>query len=139
MIVRKLRAKKSWSQEQLADFCGLNVRTIQRVESGQKASIETLKCIASVFEVDISTLTKEIMVIDKKSETWKQLPWWFRFNMFGLGTRRQVFIIELGLFASAIVSCLADRNPIITFALTVSLYSTVWLIRYGDKKEVWSL
>ena len=139
MIVRKLRAKKSWSQEQLADFCGLNVRTIQRVESGQKASIETLKCIASVFEVDISTLTKEIIVIDKKSETWKQLPWWFRFNMFGLGTRRQVFIIELGLFASVIVSCIADRNPIFTFALIVSLYSTVWLIRYGDNKDVWSL
>jgi len=50
MIIRKLRAKRSWSQEQLADFCGLNVRTIQRVESGQKASLETLKSACLLFQ-----------------------------------------------------------------------------------------
>ena len=54
MIVRKLRSKYGWSQEQLAELCGLNVRTIQRVENGNKASLETLKSLASVFEVDIS-------------------------------------------------------------------------------------
>lgn len=42
MIVKKLRDKNRWSQEQLAEFSGLNVRTIQLVESGQKASLETL-------------------------------------------------------------------------------------------------
>jgi len=82
MILRKLRDKNGWSQEQLAEYSGLNVRTIQRVESGQKASIETLKCLASVFEVDISKLTEEITVIDKETEKWKKLPWWFRANMF---------------------------------------------------------
>ena len=42
MIVKKLRDRRGWTQEQLAECCGLNVRTIQRVESGNKASLETL-------------------------------------------------------------------------------------------------
>jgi transcriptional regulator with XRE-family HTH domain len=37
MIVKKLRDRKGWTQDQLAECCGLNVRTIQRVESGKKA------------------------------------------------------------------------------------------------------
>ena len=81
MIVRRLRAKRNWSQEQLADFSGLSVRTIQRVENGQKASLETLKCIAAVFEVEVSTLTEGITVIDKNSEDWQRLPWWFKGNL----------------------------------------------------------
>jgi transcriptional regulator with XRE-family HTH domain len=75
MILKKLRAEKNWSQEQVATFSGLSIRTIQRVESGQSASLETLKSLASVFEVNISKLTEEIKVIDKKSENWKAQPW----------------------------------------------------------------
>ena len=32
MIVRKLRIQRGWSQDQLAQFSGLSVRTIQRIE-----------------------------------------------------------------------------------------------------------
>ena len=74
MIVKKLRDRNGWTQEQLAECCALNVRTIQRVESGKKASLETLQSLASVFEVNISKLTEEITVIDKESENWKVLP-----------------------------------------------------------------
>jgi transcriptional regulator with XRE-family HTH domain len=59
MIVRKLRLEKCWSQEQLAEFSGLSVRTIQRIERGQKPSLETLKSLAAVFEIDASELTME--------------------------------------------------------------------------------
>lgn len=68
MIVKKLRNKKAWSQEELAEICGLNVRTIQRVESGNKASLETLRSLASVYEVELPTRTEEITVIVKTSE-----------------------------------------------------------------------
>ncbi|HGP5185940.1 TPA: helix-turn-helix domain-containing protein, partial [Vibrio cholerae O1] len=67
-MIKKLRERKNWSQEQLATMSGLSVRTIQRIESGNKASIESLKSLASVFEVDISKLLEEITVIDKDSE-----------------------------------------------------------------------
>ncbi|WP_139182672.1 helix-turn-helix domain-containing protein, partial [Vibrio cholerae] len=61
-MIKKLRERKNWSQEQLATMSGLSVRTIQRIESGNKASIESLKSLASVFEVDISKLLEEITV-----------------------------------------------------------------------------
>lgn len=137
MIVRKLRDKNAWSQEQLAEYSGLNVRTIQRVESGQKASLETLKCLASVFEVNISTLTEEITVIDKEAEKWKNLPWWFRANMFGVNSRRHVLIIEFTLlifsFASWIFFPSMFATPIAFFAT----YLTGWIVRYGDKNDAW--
>nr|WP_241664572.1 helix-turn-helix transcriptional regulator [Ningiella ruwaisensis] len=36
--IRKLRAIKCWSQEELATASGLNVRTIQRLEKNGTAS-----------------------------------------------------------------------------------------------------
>ena len=57
-MIKRLRENRNWSQEQLATMSGLSVRTIQRIESGNKASLESLKSLAAVFEVDISTLTE---------------------------------------------------------------------------------
>jgi transcriptional regulator with XRE-family HTH domain len=54
-----MRLKRNWSQQQLADASGLSSRTVQRIEAGQPASVETLKCLAAVFEVDIATLKPE--------------------------------------------------------------------------------
>ena len=59
MLIQKLRLKHGWSQQQLADASGLSVRTIQRIEAGHPASVETLKSLAAVFEVDFSTLNPE--------------------------------------------------------------------------------
>lgn len=56
MIVQKLRLQKGWSQAQLAELSGLNVRTIQRIERGDPASNESLKALASVFEMDFNEL-----------------------------------------------------------------------------------
>ena len=58
-MIKKIRISKGWSQEQLAQFSGLSVRTIQRIERGHNAGLESLKCLAAVFELDISTLQKE--------------------------------------------------------------------------------
>ena len=60
MIIRKLRIKNGWSQDQLAQMSGLNVRTIQRIERGHKASVESVKSLAAVFELDFTSLTPEI-------------------------------------------------------------------------------
>lgn len=59
MSIQKLRLQHGWSQQQLAEASGLSVRTIQRIESGQPASLESLKCLAAVFEVDLATLSPE--------------------------------------------------------------------------------
>jgi transcriptional regulator with XRE-family HTH domain len=70
MLVYKLRLQKGWSQEQLADLSGLSVRTIQRIENGQAASVESLKSLASVFEVDFNTLKEPPM----SSNTTSSMP-----------------------------------------------------------------
>ena len=56
IIVRKLRLQRGWTQDQLAEFAGISVRSVQRIERGADASLETLKGLAAVFEVDLSTL-----------------------------------------------------------------------------------
>ena len=61
MLVQKLRVQRGWSQEQLAELTGLSTRTIQRIERGKKASAESLKAIAAVFEVDLSALREPDM------------------------------------------------------------------------------
>jgi transcriptional regulator with XRE-family HTH domain len=56
MIIRKLRLERSWSQQQLAEYSGLSIRTIQRLEKGQAPSEESAKCLAAVFEVNSDDL-----------------------------------------------------------------------------------
>ncbi len=66
MLVRKLRIEKGWSQETLAEISGLSVRTIQRIERGGNASLESLGALAAVFEVDIATLVTETSMYKQK-------------------------------------------------------------------------
>lgn len=56
IIVRKLRLQRGWTQEDVARFAGLSVRSVQRVERGQTGSLETMKALAAVFETDVATL-----------------------------------------------------------------------------------
>ncbi|MCC3862487.1 2TM domain-containing protein [Pseudemcibacter aquimaris] len=59
MSVRKLRKDNGWSQEQLAQISGLSVRTIQRIEQGGKAGLDSLKALAAAFDVNIRDLINE--------------------------------------------------------------------------------
>lgn len=69
MQVQKLRLQRGWSQQQLAELSGLSVRTIQRIENGSAASTESLKSLASVFEIDFSTLSSEPAMPDTPTPT----------------------------------------------------------------------
>ena len=55
-LVRQLRSKANWSQEDLAAASGLSIRTIQRVESDGKAGLETRRALAAAFGVEARTL-----------------------------------------------------------------------------------
>jgi len=54
--LRELRIARRWSQKQLATLSGLNLRTIQRLESGAKISQESLRALCAVFEVPAERL-----------------------------------------------------------------------------------
>jgi transcriptional regulator with XRE-family HTH domain len=55
-LVKKLRTAKGWSQEQLSEACGLSLRTIQRLENGGSASIESVRALAAAFGIDPTEL-----------------------------------------------------------------------------------
>ncbi|MGF1686572.1 2TM domain-containing protein [Photobacterium japonica] len=59
MIIRKLRLQRGWSQDQLAEMSGLSIRTVQRIERGQKPGLESLKSLAAVFETTVAELQQE--------------------------------------------------------------------------------
>ena len=61
-LVKKLRTSKPWSQEQLSDASGLNLRTIQRLESMGKASIDSVRALADAFEVE----PKELIWVEEE-------------------------------------------------------------------------
>ena len=67
MIIRKLRLEKGWSQEQLAQISGVSTRTIQRIERGKTASLESLKCLAAVFETEVTNLREDLAMTDSPS------------------------------------------------------------------------
>ncbi|MBT8071463.1 MAG: helix-turn-helix domain-containing protein [Gammaproteobacteria bacterium] len=58
-LIIKQRKEKHWTQEELAIATGLNVRTIQRVESEASASLESKKALASALDINIQDLDFE--------------------------------------------------------------------------------
>ena len=57
--VKKLKFERHWSQNQLSDMSGLSIKTNQRIEKGENAGLESLKSLASVFEINITDSDKK--------------------------------------------------------------------------------
>lgn len=152
MIVKRLRQKNHWSQDQLSTLSGLSLRTIQRIESGNKASLESLKSLAAVFEVDISTLEQEIMVIDKNSRRWKKNPFWLRALFWGsnrvwLSRRKDALTFEVIILVVAVLMLAAGllhpdeskKLPLVFCSLAAAFSAYIWavLVRLSDKYSIW--
>jgi transcriptional regulator with XRE-family HTH domain len=56
--IKRLRAERAWSQEQLAEIADVSLRTIQRVESDGSASRETRMALAAAFDIDLLDLAE---------------------------------------------------------------------------------
>ena len=54
--LKALRGSKNWTQQHLAEVCGLSMRTIQRVEKDGVASNETVAAYAAIFELEATEL-----------------------------------------------------------------------------------
>ena len=146
MILKELRLSRHISQEQLAQMSGLNVRTIQRIESGHNASFESLKCLAAALDVDVKTLNQETFMIDKNTLNWQRLPMflkiWFAFNFLQIRpSRRTVVRVEkISHFFGFLFCCLgfvseaALTGGIIMLATAYSYYLLKW---QGDKYGIW--
>ena len=78
MVLKQLRVSRHLAQGQLAEMSGLNVRTIQRIESGHNASLESLKCLAFVLEVNVDILQQMRLDMKTQKELWQAAPLWVR-------------------------------------------------------------
>ena len=146
MILKQLRISRHLSQEQLADMSGLNVRTIQRLESGHNASVESLKCIAAALEVDIATLQQERFEMDKNSGNWHTLPFWlkcwFSINFLSFRpTRRVTTRILVISHVSGFILCVAGfvSEPALAGGLIMlaNAYLFMLLRWQGDEYGIW--
>ena len=78
--LKKMRLERHWSQDQLAEMSGLSIRTIQRIENGENAGLESLKSLASVFEINITDSNKkeEMEQIRKEEEYVQNLKGFYK-------------------------------------------------------------
>jgi transcriptional regulator with XRE-family HTH domain len=87
--IKKMRLERHWSQDQLAEMSGLSIRTIQRIENGENAGLESLKSLAAVFEINIADSDKnEELEQIRKEEAYVQ-------NVKGLYKLSAVAILSL--------------------------------------------
>ena len=72
-FIKQKRTINGWTQQHLADMCGVSLRTVQRVERYGQASNETVSSLASVLEVnrieiiEIIPQENDFEIDDKKS------------------------------------------------------------------------
>ncbi|OUS21707.1 transcriptional regulator ['Osedax' symbiont bacterium Rs2_46_30_T18] len=146
MILKELRISRQLSQEQLAQMSGLNVRTIQRIESGKNASVESLKCLSSTLEVDLSTLNQQKFAIDKTSENWRNLPLllkiWFIFNFLQFRPNRETAQrVEVVSHSSGFIFCclgLVNEAALVGGLMMLTTGYLFHLLKWqGDKYGIW--
>lgn len=67
-LISELRKSRGWTQERLAEESGLSVRTIQRLEGGDDASLDTLRVISETLDVPINKLFERVEDTAKEKE-----------------------------------------------------------------------
>ena len=153
--MKGLRQDRNWSQEQLAEMSGLGLRTIQRIESGDKAGAESLAALSATFGIEIAHLEREL-AMDKTSNEWKKRPAWVRGLFFGSGRvqmdKRQhrmleVFAITAGIVfvaavlfgASKIFIPGSAKVPLLVCGSLMFLAAYLMSVigRVGDRFSVW--
>lgn len=54
------RKQRNWTQQHLADACGISLRTVQRVERDGQASNETVQALNAVLDIERSQQSQDI-------------------------------------------------------------------------------
>ncbi|GMM83288.1 helix-turn-helix domain-containing protein [Pseudoalteromonas sp. MTN2-4] len=146
MVLKQLRVSRHLTQEQLAEMSGLNVRTIQRIESGQNASLESLKCLASVLEVNVDTLQRTRLDMKTQEELWQAAPlWvrcWFTLNYLNLtpskyATVRALFTCHISGYLFCLLGLISQpalAGGIIMLGVGYFFNFCLWL---GNKYSIW--
>ena len=93
--IKRWREERRWSQEHLAELAGLGLRTVQRIETGEHASHESLMALAAAYNVDVTALS-----IDQEIEAAKIVK---RQNAKARGALRLSFLIHFASYVLGVV------------------------------------
>jgi transcriptional regulator with XRE-family HTH domain len=95
--IKKMRLERHWSQEQLSEMSGLSISTIQRIEKGENAGLESLKSLAAVFEINIADSDKkeEIEQIRKEDEYVQNLKGFYKLSAIAFCSLLVPFILAV--------------------------------------------
>ncbi|CCQ11564.1 hypothetical protein PALB_24650 [Pseudoalteromonas luteoviolacea B = ATCC 29581] len=146
MILKELRLSKQLSQEQLARMSGLSVRTIQRIERGENASLESKKCLAAALEVDIATLEQDVFRHEDNRKNWSQLPMflklWFGFHYLQFHPSRKVatraeWLSHISGFVFCFLGLVNEAALVGGLMMLSSAYLFTALKWQGDKYAIW--
>ncbi|QXP74307.1 helix-turn-helix transcriptional regulator [Tenacibaculum sp. AHE15PA] len=138
--LKKLRLARHWSQEQLSEMSGLSVRTIQRVEKGENAGLESLKSLAAVFEIDIATSDKkeEVDQLRKEEDYIENLKGFYKLLGIALLSLLVPFILALNdsdLWSVFLWVLLSWGVLLGIYSLTIfDFFGTSWKQKMVNKK-----
>jgi DNA-binding XRE family transcriptional regulator len=100
--IKRLRDAEGWGQDWVAQAADISKRTYQRIEAGEGCSIETLKSIASVFDVNFKALLPPpAPVADDQVDSFK--PSWLRLSLASI----QLLIIKPVWISVVVISVIA--------------------------------
>ena len=77
----EMRNHHGWSQEDLAEASDLSVRTIQRLETEGKGSLESAKAVAAAFDVSLEKVKEPELQWRHHRLIWKPLGTWIFWSM----------------------------------------------------------
>ncbi|MEE4245285.1 MAG: helix-turn-helix transcriptional regulator [Kangiellaceae bacterium] len=92
-LLKQLRNKKGWTQQQLAEIADLSLRTIQRIEKTGSASNESISALCVCFQVD----REELLIVPRVSKDDLQ-----RVNQVSLPVLIAVAMLTGGLLGSLV-------------------------------------
>ena len=131
--IKKMRLERHWSQEQLAEMSGLSKRTIQRIENGENAGLESLKSLAAVFETNIEDSNKKEEVDQiRKEETYIQKLKAF-YKLLGLALINLILFFFIAVNDSDSEGWWLFIYMLITWIAFLGIYSFISFDFFGEE------
>jgi len=143
-LISTLRKSKGWTQEFLAEESGLSVRTIQRLEAGDDASLETLRLVAEALNVSINELFERVE--DKNKE--KEIELFSEEQTLQMNKRKgeenlfqivKLIFFVLMLITASFISQTTDNMQIILGTLWVGLFVLGFIVFKYIKYSWWEI
>jgi transcriptional regulator with XRE-family HTH domain len=129
--IKEMRLERHWSQDQLAEMSGLSIRTIQRIENGENAGLESLKALAAVFEINIadSDKKKEIEQVREEEAYVQKVKGFYKL----LAIAVMSLIVPLILAANDTANWSTLGWIFISWVVILSVYSLNMFDFFGEK------